>query len=145
MASQINDDEIREILERCQRIAVIGLSPVPARPSYGVSRYMIRKGYELYGVRPGSPPEILGRPCVEELADLNAEIDLIDVFRNSDAIPGLVEEIEVFMKANNGRKKPQVLWLQEGVSHPEAEKKAESLGLKVISDRCILKEHMRLL
>jgi uncharacterized protein len=145
MASQLSDDELRDILSSCQRIAVIGLSPVPARPSYGVSRYMIRKGYELYGVRPGSPPEILGRPCVDKLADLDAEIDLIDVFRNSDAIPGLVDEIEVWMKSNPGSKKPRVLWLQEGVAHPEAEKKAEGLGLKVVSNRCILKEHMRLL
>lgn len=145
MASNLTDNQIRDLLENGNRIAVVGLSPVAGRPSYGVTRYMISHGYEIYGVRPASPPEILGRPCVESLQDLKEEVDIIDVFRNSDALPGLVDEIEVWMKDKPIDRRPKALWLQEGVTHPEAEAKAEKLGLKVVSNKCILKEHARLL
>jgi predicted CoA-binding protein len=146
MATSLSDAEIREILKSKKRIAVIGLSPVAARPSYGVTRYMIAQGYEIFGVRPGTPPEILGRPCVESLAQLNEDVDILDIFRNSEAIPEVVAEIETWMNAKkDGAKKPTVLWLQEGIIHPQAEARAEQLGLKVISNRCILKEHARLL
>lgn len=143
----VSDNELRQILEEAKTIAVIGLSPVPARPSYGVTRYMQGQGYEIYGVRPASPPEILGRPCVENLAHLSADIDIIDVFRNSDAIAGLVDEIAAWLKspAMANKRKPKLLFLQEGVHDAEAEAKAEKLGLKVVSNRCILKEHARLL
>lgn len=145
MASKLSDEQLRDLLENSTRIAVVGLSPVPARPSYGVTRYMMSNGYEIYGVRPGSPPEILGRPCVESLAQLTEDVDIIDVFRNADAIPGLVDEIEAWLKDKPIDRRPKALWLQEGITSPEAEKKAEKLGLKVISDKCILKEHARLI
>lgn len=147
MATQIPDLELRKLLQNGKRIAVIGLSPVPARPSNGVTRYMIGQGYEIFGVRPASPKEILGRPCVEKLADLSEDIDIVDVFRNSEAIPELVTEIEAWMKSPQmaNKQKPKLLWLQEGVHHPEAEARAEKLGLKVVADRCILREHARLL
>jgi predicted CoA-binding protein len=103
---------------------------------------MIGHGYEIFGVRPASPPEILGRPCVEKLSDLTENVDIIDVFRNPEAVPQLVDEIEEWMK--NGRR-AKALWLQEGVGNAEAEKKAEKLGLFVVSNLCILKEHARLL
>lgn len=144
MATPLSDAQLRDLLSNSTRIAVIGLSPVPARPSHGVTRYMMSHGYEIYGVRPASPPEILGRPCVEKLADLKEDVDIIDVFRNPDAVPGLVDEIEAWMKDKPIDRRPKCLWLQEGVRHPEAEKKAEKLGLKVVSDKCILKEHARL-
>lgn len=143
----VSDDELRQILKDSKTIAVIGLSPVAARPSYGVTRYMQSQGYEIYGVRPASPPEILGRPCVESLAQLDADIDIIDVFRNSDAIAGLVDEIAAWLKSPKraNRRKPKLLFLQEGVHDAEAEARAEKLGLKVVSNRCLLKEHARLL
>lgn len=145
MASHIADSELRDLLKTCKRIAVIGLSPVAGRPSYGVTRYMIDQGYEIWGVRPASPKEILGRPCVERLADLQDDVDIIDVFRNPEAIPEVVDEVEAWMKAKPEGRKPKLLWLQMGITHPEAEAKAKSLGLKVISDACILVEHRRLL
>ena len=143
MATNLSDAEIREILETNRRIAVIGLSPVPSRPSFGVTRYMIESGYEIFGIRPGSPTTILGRPCVETLRQFDEDVGIINVFRNSEAIPELVTELEAWMKTRT--KKPNVLWLQQGISHPEAEARAEKLGLKVISNRCILVEHSRLL
>ncbi len=147
MSKLIPDLELRDLLRNSRRIAVIGLSPVPARPSYAVTRYLIENGYEISGVRPGSPKEILGRPCVESLNELTEDIDIIDVFRNSDAIPDVVSEIEIWMKsaAMKNHRKPKLLWLQEGVHHPEAEARAEKLGLTVVSNKCILKEHARLL
>lgn len=145
MASTHSDQEIREILKTCRRIAVVGLSPVPARPSHSVTRYLIRHGYEIYGVRPAAPPEILGRPCVERLSDLPNAVDLIDVFRNSEAIPGFIDELETWLNALPKSSWPKALWLQEGVTHEVAEARAGKLGLFVISDRCILSEHARLL
>lgn len=144
MANALSDSEMRTILTPPKRIAVIGLSPVPARPSFGVTRYMIQNGFEIFGIRPATPPEILGRPCVESLAELKTPVDIIDVFRNPEAIPDVVDEIEAWMKTLPEKDRPTVLWLQEGVSHPEAEEKAKRLGLKVVSNRCILKEHARL-
>lgn len=143
MNTQNTDQEIRTLLETSKTIAVIGLSPVPARPSYGVAKFLMGKGYKITGVRPASPPEILGAPCVESLAAITGPIDIIDVFRNSDAIPGLIDEIEQWLKTQTTR--PKALWLQEGISHPTAEARARALGLIVISDRCILKEHIRLI
>ena len=140
-----SDQEIREILKTYRRIAVVGLSPQPNRPSNGVTRYMIREGYEIFGVRPGAPSEILGRPAVERLRDLKWDVDLIDVFRNSDSIPDLVDEIEEWFKLIPESKRPKVLWLQQGITHPKAEDRARTLGLTVISDRCILVENSRLL
>ena len=145
MASHIEDSELRELLKNNKRIAVIGLSPVPNRPSYGVTQYMINQGYKIWGVRPASPKEIFGRPCVERLADLKVDVDIIDVFRNPEAIPEVVDELEAWMKTKPEGHKPKLLWLQMGITHPEAEAKAKKLGLKVISDACILVEHRRLL
>ena len=139
----MTDTELSEILKSSKRIVVIGLSPVAARPSFGVTRYMIEKGYEIFGVRPASPPSILGRPCFERLADLDEDVDIINVFRNPDALPELMTEIETWMKTRT--RKPTTLWLQEGVVNPIAEAKARILGLKVVVDRCILKDHARLL
>jgi predicted CoA-binding protein len=137
------DEQIRKILQDYQKIAVIGLSPDPNRASYGVSKYLIQQGYELVGVRPGAK-EILLRPCYASLADIPGPIEIIDVFRASDAVEGIVEEILQLMKERKDRFQPKVLWLQEGVVDAQAEEKARNAGLQVISDLCILKEHRRL-
>lgn len=144
MTQRLSDGEIKALLQSAKRIAVIGLSPVPTRPSHGVTRYLISQGYEIYGVRPASPPEILGRPCVESLQDLREPVDIIDVFRNSDALPGVVQEIQQWIHTLPESDRPKTLWLQEGVSNPEAENRARQMGLQVVADRCILKEHARL-
>lgn len=138
----LNDQQMRDALANAKTIAVIGLSPDPSRASHHVTEYMINQGYEITGVRPGGHKPILDRPVVEKLSDLKSAPDIIDVFRNSDAIPGVVDEIEKMMERGL---KPKMLWLQLGISHPEAEKKAERLGLQVVSDKCILIEHRRLL
>ncbi len=142
--SKTNDAELKKILDKYTKIAVIGLSPVPGRPSYGVTRYMINNGYEVFGVRPGSPAKVMGRPNVSTIAELPPGIEIINVFRNPDAIPDVVEEIEAWMRTLSIEHRPKVLWLQLGISNPAAEAKAASLGLKVVSNLCIMVEHSRL-
>lgn len=145
MPQVTTDSEIRRLLQESKKIAVVGLSPVPARPSHGVTRYMIAAGYEIFGVRPAAPARILDRPCVESLDRLDEDVDVFDLFRNADAVPGVVEDIARYLERFPPRKEGRVLWLQEGVGNEEAEVRARELGLRVVSDRCILKEHRRLL
>jgi uncharacterized protein len=139
---RLSDQEIRDALANSKTIAVIGLSPDPSRASNHVTEYMIHQGYEITGVRPGGHKPILGRPVVEKLSELTEAPDIIDVFRNSEAIPGIVDEIEKMIQRGL---KPKMLWLQLGISHPQAEEKARSLGLKVVSNKCILIEHRKLI
>ena len=131
-----SDAEIKEVLTRYKKIAVVGLSPDESRPSFGVSQYMMKHGYEITGVRPAQK-EIMGRPCYASLKDVPAPLEIVDVFRASDAIPAVVDECIPL--------KPKVLWLQLGITHPEAEEKARKAGIIVISDKCILVEHRRLM
>ncbi len=132
----VQDSEIRLALTRYKRIAVVGLSPDPSRASYGVTRYMMSHGYEITGVRPGSS-EILGRPCYASLAQVPGELEIVDVFRASEHVDALVDELIPL--------KPKVLWLQEGVTNAQAEARARAAGITVFSDLCILKEHARLI
>lgn len=143
--SNPDDSQIKKVLENNKRIAVIGLSSVPSRPSYEVTEYMIEHGYEIFGVRPGSEKEVLGRPSFQSLAELREPVDIINVFRNPDAIPQVVDELLEWMRTKPADRRPKVLWLQLGISHAAAEEKARKAGLIVISDACILMEHRRLL
>lgn len=133
----MDDKTIKEVLTKYKKIAVIGLSPQADRPSYGVTEYMIKNGYDICGVRPGGIEQILGKPVYEKLADVPGELEIVDVFRAKEFIPEVVDEVLA-----RGAK---VLWLQLGITHPEAEEKARTAGLIVISNKCILVEHRRLL
>ena len=126
--------EIDQILEETKTIAVVGLSGNTMRPSYGVSEYMQRAGYRIIPVNP-KEETILGEKCFPTLEAIPDPVDCVDVFRQPDAVPEIVESaIRVGAKS---------VWLQEGVAHPEAEARAREAGLKVASDVCILKEHRR--
>jgi uncharacterized protein len=128
-------NEIADLLLSARTIAVVGLSENPNRPSYGVSAYMQRHGYRIFPVNP-AVNSVLGEKCYPRLEDVPEKIDIVDVFRRSDAVPEVVDAaIAVGAKA---------VWLQEGVIHDAATAKARAAGLTVIVDRCILKEHMRL-
>lgn len=137
MPLQDQDEEIKKVLETYKNIAVVGLSPDPSRPSYGVSQYMQSQGYNIFPVRPGPSEKILGVNSVEKLKDVPQPLEIVDVFRRNEAVPEVVEDAIAA-----GAK---VLWLQEGVTHPVAEERARRAGLKVFSDLCILKEYARLL
>ena len=125
-------DEIGQLLATAKTIAVIGLSSDPMRPSFGVSQYMQRQGYRIIPVNPNES-SVLGEKSYKTLADIPEKIDVVDVFRRSEFVPEIVDEVI--------RRKIPALWLQEGVIHEDAAKKARAAGIRVVMDRCILKEH----
>jgi predicted CoA-binding protein len=128
-------EEIDTLLRSARTIAVVGLSNNPDRPSHAVAAYMQRHGYRIVPVNP-AVSEVLGEKSYAHLQDIPEKIDVVDVFRRSDAVPEIVDAaIAVGAKA---------VWLQEGVVHEAATAKARAAGLVVIVDRCILKEHLRL-
>ncbi len=128
----IVSDEIAELLSRVKTIAVVGLSSDPMRPSFGVSQYMQRQGYRIIPVNPNES-SVLGEKAYGSLSEVPEKIDLVDVFRRPEFVPDVVEETI--------RLKIPALWLQEGVIHEAAAKRARDAGITVIMDRCILKEH----
>lgn len=134
-----SDDLIRSILSRTRRIAVVGVSMNPVRPSYYVARYLDLKGYEVVPVNPGHAGEMLfGRKVVASLSEIEGEVDMVDIFRRSDAVPPIVDEaLERFAGL-------QTLWMQIGVTHAAAAAKAEARGVTVVQDRCPKIEYQRL-
>ena len=129
-------DEIKALLQGVKTIAVIGLSPKPDRPSYGVSRAMQRFGYRIVPVRP-AVSEVLGEKAYAKLADIPFPVDLVNVFREASAIPGLVEEsLAIHAPA---------IWIQEGLVHDNAAEAARAAGMVVVMDRCIWKDYVSLM
>lgn len=121
---------IDEILVEARTVAVVGLSDKPHRPSFGVARFLIESGYRVVGVNP-NVDEVLGTVCYPSLGDVPEPIDAVDVFRRSEAIDALVDEVI--------KLRIPYLWLQEGVVNPEAAQRAFSAGVKVVMDRCMAK------
>ena len=126
---------ISEILRVCRTIAVVGLSAKRYRPSYGVAEYMQRAGYRIIPVNPHET-EVLGEKCYPDLESVPGPIDIVDIFRRSEFVPEIVEAAI--------RKGAKAIWMQEGVIHEEAARRAKEAGLEVGMDRCILKDHRRL-
>jgi len=127
-------DEIGELLKRARTIAVVGLSDSPLRPSFGVSAYMQEQGYRIIPVNP-SINGALGEKAVASLSDIREKIDIVDIFRKSEAVPPIVEEaIKLGVPA---------IWMQEDVVHEPSAEKARKAGIFVVMDRCILKEHKK--
>ncbi len=125
--------EIRDILQSTRVIAVVGLSDKPDRDSYRVAAYMQRAGYRIIPVNP-AVKEVLGEKSYASLRDVPEKIDLVDVFRKPDAMPAIVEDaIAVGAKA---------VWMQEGIVHNASADRAREAGLKVVMDRCVLREHL---
>jgi uncharacterized protein len=129
-------NEIREILESARTIAVVGLSADPLRISNSVSRYMQEKGYRIIPVNP-TITEALGEKAYPSLKDVPVPVDIVNVFRRSEDVPP-VADAAIAINA-------KVLWMQEGIVNQAAAQKAESAGLKVIMDRCIMVEHRNLM
>jgi hypothetical protein len=127
--------QIAEILRVGRTIAVVGLSAKRYRPSYGVAEYMQRAGYRIIPVNPHET-EVLGEKCYPDVESVPEPIDIVDIFRRSEFVPEIVEAAI--------RKGAKVVWMQEGVIHEEAARRAREAGLEVVMDRCILKDHRRL-
>lgn len=132
MFANPSTDEIRALLGEIKTIAVLGLSDNPERPSYRVAKAMQELGYRIIPVRPGQR-EVLGETAYATLAEVPGIPDLVDVFRASEHVPGIVEECLA-----KGVKR---LWLQEGVVNEAAAEKACAAGITVVMDRCIWKEY----
>jgi hypothetical protein len=128
-------NQFNTVLLSAHTIAVVGLSGKRFRPSYGVAEYMQRSGYRIIPVNP-EESEVLGEKCYPDLDSVPEAIDIVDIFRRSEFVPEIVEAAI--------RKGAKVVWMQEGVMHEEAARRAEEAGLDVVMDRCILKDHRRL-
>lgn len=127
-------ERITELLKTARTIAVVGLTNTPMRPSYGVSHYMQARGYRIIPVNPNIK-DWEGQKAYASLLDVPEKIDIVNVFRRSDAVPEVVEQAIQL--------KVPVIWMQEGVVHEAAAEKARQAGIFVVMDRCILKEHRR--
>lgn len=130
------DKTIRDLLSSAKTIAVIGLSSNPSRPSYGVAKYLQSKGYRIVPVNP-NVTEVLGEQGVASLDQIAGPIDIVDVFRRSEYVPEIVSAAI--------RKGARCVWMQMGVSHADAAELAEEQGIVVVMDRCIMREHGRLI
>lgn len=130
-----DDTSLRALLDRVRTIAVIGLSPQPARPSYRVAQAMQRYGYRIVPVRP-LVDEVLGEKAYANLADIPFPVDLVDVFRAAEHVPAIVEQcLALHLPA---------IWIQEGIVHEDAAQRAQAGDMNVVMDRCLLKEYVRL-
>jgi hypothetical protein len=123
---------ISEILQHARTIAVVGLSNNPSKPSYEVAAYLQSAGYRIIPVHP-AVREVLGETAYRTLAEIPEKVDIVDVFRRSEAVP---EIADAAIAIGAG-----VLWLQEGVEHEEAAAQARAAGLTVVMNRCLLKAH----
>lgn len=128
-------EEIKEIIQNCKTIAVVGLSSKSNRPSNSVAAYMIRKGYRVIPVNPRET-EVFGEKCYANLSDVPEKIDLVNIFRRSEEAGAIVDEaVKIGAKA---------VWMQEDVVDEAAAERAADAGLLVVMDRCWLKDYIGL-
>jgi hypothetical protein len=134
-----DDNYIRSILNNVKTIAMVGASPVNVRPSYFAFKYLAQRGYDMIPVNPGQVGKnLMGKPFVASLADIDRPIDMVDIFRNSDAALPLVKDALTLNPL------PKVIWMQLGVRNDEACALAEAAGLQVVMNRCPKIEYGRL-
>ena len=128
------DEEILEIL-KLKRIAVVGMSRDPSKDAHMVPKYLIEQGYRVYPVNPFAD-EILGLKSYKSLLDIPEEIDIVNIFRPSEHVFPIVKDAV--------KKGAKVVWMQLGIYNEEAVEYAKKHGLKVVWNRCIYREHRRL-
>ncbi len=133
------DQYIRDILKTVKTIALVGASNNPARPSWIVTKYLIERGYDVIPINPGlAGKEILGLPVYAKLADVPRPIDMVEIFRNSEAAGPITDEALALDPL------PKVIWMQLSVRNDEAAARAEERGVKVVMNRCPKIEYGRL-
>ena len=130
------EEQIRELLTRARRVAVVGLSPKPERDSHRVARYLQARGYEIVPVYPREE-HILGQQVYRSVRDIPGGVDLVDVFRRSEDLPDVVEDALVAGAP--------ALWFQIDCVNEEAAARATAAGATVVMDRCIMVDHARLM
>lgn len=130
------DPILKRMFRQNRVIAIVGLSPREDRPSHRIATYLMDQGYEVIPVNPAHK-EILNQPAYPNLLKIPQRVDLVDVFRRPEYVPEIVRD--------SIDKNVRVLWLQEGVIHPKAAGKASAAGIQVVMDRCIYRDHKRLI
>ncbi len=129
-----SDEQIRDILS-LKKVVVIGMSKHSSKAAHFVPKYLYENGYDVIPVNP-TADEILGKKCYGSVSEVNEEIEIVDIFRPSDQVLPIIQEAI--------KKKPKVIWLQEGIHNSQAEELARKEGIKVVYNRCMLAEHQRL-
>jgi predicted CoA-binding protein len=125
-----------KILKSFRHVAMVGVSANPEKPSNIVFRYLTAHGYNVIPVNP-TIDEVFGKKCYPNLSAIPAKVEVVDIFRKSEDIPPIVDEaIKIGAKA---------IWMQEGIINNAAAEKAEAAGLLVVMDKCMRKEHMRMI
>ena len=130
-----DDDELREILD-AETVAVVGCSSTPGKDAHEIPNYLREQGYGVIPVNPYAD-EILDRRAYDSLADVEEDVDIVDVFRPSDEVSGIVD-------AALDREDSPVIWTQLGIRDGDATDRAEADGHRVVEDRCMKVEHQRL-
>lgn len=131
-----SDDELREILE-LETIAVVGCSSTPGKASHDVPKFMRQRGYDIVPVNPYAD-EIFGKDVYDSLAAVEETVELVDVFRPSEEVAGIVDEAL-------GREDVEAVWTQLGIRDPAAGERVEAAGKRYVEDRCLKVEYQRLL
>ncbi len=131
---EYTDEQIRDILS-FKKVAVIGMSKHSSKAAHYVPKYLSDNGFDVTPVNP-TADTILGKKCYDSVSEVNGEIEIVDIFRPSDQVLPIIQEAI--------KKKPKVIWLQEGIHNSEAEELARKEGIKVVYNRCMLAEHRRL-
>lgn len=134
-----SDDHLRKVLRRTKTVAVVGVSANPVRPSYFVARYLGLKGMRIIPVNPGlAGQKLFGEMVYGDLAEIPFDVDMVDIFRRSEAVPEIVDA------ALERWPNLKTIWMQIRVSHAEAAANAQARGVDVIEDRCPKIEYQRL-
>jgi len=128
------DEDIKQIFS-LKKIAIIGMSKHTSKAAHFVPKYLSEHGFDITPINPNAD-EILGKKSYPDISSLDHHVDVVDIFRPSEDVLPFVEDAI--------KKKPKVIWLQEGIHNVEAEKLARSKGIMVIFNRCMLAEHQRL-
>ena len=140
----LSDSILRKILSEYRNVAVVGLSNDPSKPSYSVAEYSKNQGFHIFPVNP-FVSEVLGGKSYKSLLEMPIEIqrtiEIVDIFRRSEDVPPIVEQV-VQLKKLNGL--PHVVWMQLGIVNEQAAEIARKAGLIVVMDRCMRQEHQRL-
>jgi len=130
-----SDEQIKDILEM-KNVVVVGMSKHKEKAAHFVPKYLHNNGFNITPVNP-TTNEILNKKCFKEISDVSDKFDIVDIFRPSDQVLPIVKETI--------KKKPKVIWLQEGIHNQEAEQLARDAGIDVVFNRCMLAEHKRLM
>lgn len=134
-----SDRHLQDVLKRTKTVAIVGASANQVRPSFYVARYLKLKGFRVIPINPGlAGQKLLGETVYADLTSVPDDVDMVDIFRRSDAVPSIMDQ------ALERWPDLKTFWMQIGVKHPEAAAKGEARGVTVIQDRCPKIEYQRL-